>query len=280
MFTAHKLTAAVAMGLFIGLAGVQSAGAAESVSWYANIERASSIAQETNKPMVLDFQADWCAACKVMEKDVYVDGRVIDAARGFVPVRIDFDRNPAIAHKYNVTALPTLVFTDSYGDELVRWHGFIDARPLAEVMRSLPADVSEFNQLSRLLAKEKNNADALETMGNKLRAAGLFVTSNDYYGKTLQRPEAKADAVRREGIMNQMALNSLDVKDGAKAAETLEKCLKEFPNSRQRTGWTLNLGRAYAFADKKDKAKKILETFAREHPGAEAEQARLVLASL
>jgi thioredoxin-like negative regulator of GroEL len=251
------------------------------VSWYSNIERASVLAQEANKPMVIDFQAEWCEACKVMEKEVYTDVRVVDASRGFLPVRIAFDTNPQIARKYNVTALPTLVFTDSYGNELLRWHGYIDAKPLAEVLRSLPADVSEFNQLSRILAKDKNNAEALEAMGSKLRAAGLFLTSNTYYGRALQRPEAKSDPARRETIMNQVALNSLEVKDGAKAADTLEKCLKEFPNSQQTTGWTLNLGRAYALADKTDKARKVLETFARQHPGTEeSKKATEILASL
>ncbi len=41
--------------------------------------------------------------------------------------------------------------------------------------------------------------------------------------------------------MTDMGLNSLEVKDGKQAADTFEKCLKEFPNSRHRPEWTLNL---------------------------------------
>jgi thioredoxin-like negative regulator of GroEL len=253
---------------------------AGEVRWYSNIEEAISAAKETNKPMLLDFWADWCAACKVMEKDVYSDSRFAEAAGRFLTVRIDFDKKTAIARKYNVIALPTLVFTDSYGSELVRYRGFIDAKPLSELMQSLP-DVTEFNNLNRILAGDKNNFEALEAMGRNLRAAGLFWASNDYYGKALQRHDAKANPSTREAIMTNMGLNSLEVKDGKQAADTFEKCLKEFPNSHHKPEWTLNLGRAYAIAEKKDKAKKLLDEFIRQHPGStDSEKAKALLDSL
>jgi TolA-binding protein len=78
-----------------------------------------------------------------------------------------------------------------------------------------------------------------------------------------------------------MALNSLSVKDGNGAAEILERCLKEFPKSDRHIEWTLNLGRAYLFADKKDKARKLLDALVLQHPGsAEAERAKALLNSI
>jgi thioredoxin-like negative regulator of GroEL len=257
-----------------------SASPAE-VRWYSTIEEASSAALKNNKPMLLDFWADWCAACKVMEKEVYTDNGFADAANRFLTVRIDFDKKTALARKYGVEALPTLVFTDSYGGELFRYRGFIDAKPLAELMRSLPADVSEFNRLNKILAHDKNNFEALEIMGKNLRTAGLFLASNDYYGRALQRSEAKANPSTREAILTEMGLNSLEVKDGKRAADAFEKCLKEFPGSQRKTDWTLGLGRAYALAERKDKARKLLDTFIREHPeSTESEKAKALLNSL
>jgi len=54
--------------------------------------------------------------------------------------------------------------------------------------------------------------------------------------------------------------------------------LKEFPKSERSREWTLNLGRAYLLSDRKDKAKKLLDTFILQHPGsAEAEKAKALL---
>ena len=104
---------------------------------------------------MLDFWADWCAACHVMEQEVYNDSGFAEAAGHFLAVRIDFDKKAAIARKYNVVALPTLVFTDSYGAELFRYQGVIDATSLADLLRSLPTDVTRFNELNKILTQEQ-----------------------------------------------------------------------------------------------------------------------------
>lgn len=88
-------------------------------------------------------------------------------------------------------------------------------------------------------------------MGRALRAAGLFRASNDYYEKAVRRREAKADPGRREAILADMGSNYLEVEDGKRAAEVFERCLKEFPGSRNRSDWTSNLARARALASTK-----------------------------
>jgi thiol-disulfide isomerase/thioredoxin len=266
---------------WIAAAGLCLPAAAAEVHWYTTIEEASSAALKTNKPIMIDFWAGWCSACKVMEKEVYTDRSFAEASDLFLLVRIDFDKKTALSRKYNVTALPTLVFTDSYGGELFRHFGFLGVGPLVALMRSLPGDVAEFNELNRILARDKNNFEALRSMGWKLRSASLFLASNDYYERALQRNEIKVNPAMREAIMSDIGSNSLEVKDGKHAAEVFEKCLKEFPNSQHKTEWTLGLGRAYALAEKKDKARKLLDAFIRENAGSvELEKAKALLNSL
>jgi thiol-disulfide isomerase/thioredoxin len=219
--------------------------------------------------MLVDFWADWCAPCKVMEKEVYSDPGFAEAARRFVTVRIDYDNKTAIARKYGIKELPTLLFTDSFGGELFRHHGFLNSKTLVEAMNSLPGDVSEFNRVSEALARDKNDLAALEEMGKRLRSAGLFLASNTYYERALERKDAKGSPSEREAILTEIGSNSLDVRDGEHAVEIFEKCLKEFPASGRSARWTLGLGLAYLLVNKKDNARRILQKVVREYPESE-----------
>ena len=67
-------------------------------------------------------------------------------------------------------------------------------------------------------------------------------------------------------MLTDIGLNYLDVNEGRLGAETFEKCLKEFPNSRRTVEWTRNLERARALAENQDQARKYLEEALRRFP--------------
>jgi thioredoxin-like negative regulator of GroEL len=239
---------------------------AQTLQWYGSFEEASAAAQRANKPMLLDFWAAWCPPCKIMDAEVYANADVAQAAEPFAAVRIDFDMKPALARRYKVESMPTIVITDSYGLELFRYSGLIGASAFIELLRSLPHDVSMFNQLSKVLERSGHDAAALSEMGAQLRAAGLYLTSNEYYRRALQQGQPKPDGATREVILTATGLNYLELTDGRLAAEVFEKCLKEFPRSERAGEWTMNLGRARALEQRQDQARKYLEEALRQFP--------------
>src|SRR5690348_4481925 len=72
--------------------------ATDAIAWkpYA---AALEQARAENKPVLLVISASWCPHCRNYEK-VFTDAKVVAAAKQFVMVRIDEDREPQVAQHY------------------------------------------------------------------------------------------------------------------------------------------------------------------------------------
>src|SRR5581483_6848332 len=241
------------------------------IYWFKDMDRAIEAATKENKPMMVEFWADWCAACKVMEKEIYPDPKLSAAIREkLVAVRINYDLQQELVHKYNVPALPYIVFTNSYGTELLHQRGIIEAPDLTAVVNALPADVSELNRLDRGLQEDKNNVQNLVAMGREMRRSGFYESSSNYYNRALKQDAIKKDAAQREAILYDIGLNALELQDGKQAISVFERCLKEFPKSARRPDFLLGVSKAYAIEDKKDKAQKSLDALFEGFPDSPA----------
>ena len=254
---------------------------AEEIFWYKDLKPATAIAAEKDLPLFVDFWADWCAACKIMDEDVYTDPKVIEAFRSkIVGVRLHFDLQQELVRKYNVPALPFLVFTNSYGMPLLYHRGFLEAEDLTKVIQAMP-DIAELNRLDRILQEDKNDFATLVKMAETLRAAAFYETSSTYYDRALKRPEAKQDAARHEAMLAALGTNWLELEHGKNAAPVFERCLKEFPQSARKPDYLLSLGRAYALDERTDKARKAYQSVIKDYPRSPAAaQARTLLAAL
>ncbi|KGP62695.1 thiol:disulfide interchange protein [Legionella norrlandica] len=81
-----------------------------------------ALKQAHGKPIMLDFYADWCASCKVMEKTTFKDPRVQKALSHFVVIKIDVTANnkndKELMQHFQVVAPPTFIFFNTQGEEL------------------------------------------------------------------------------------------------------------------------------------------------------------------
>jgi len=87
-------------------------------------------------PVLVDFYADWCQPCK-MQSPILAE--VARAMNGRIRViKIDVDKNPAIAARYQVQGVPTLaLFRD--GQLVWQQSGVTPAHTLKQVIGSVLA---------------------------------------------------------------------------------------------------------------------------------------------
>ena len=230
--------------LFVG--ALHTADAAP-IRWHQTLQQATAAALKTNKPMMIEFWADWCEPCQAMEKEVYSDpmiARLIEAT--VVPLRLSFDNDKQLVRRYEVEAIPYLIFGNSYGTELLHHRGILAAKDLSAIIRALPSDISEINRLDLVLQKDNRSFDALKDLAARLRDANLFQVSNQFYEKALKSEGGKKNPIAREAILREMGLNFLELRDGKQAASAFQRCVKEFPNGESRSSCQAGLRQAYA----------------------------------
>jgi thioredoxin:protein disulfide reductase len=100
-------------------------------------------AKREGRPVMIDFFAEWCAACKELDRETYPAPEVIAEAERFVNVKIDAthsdDALDALMERFGVEGLPTVAFVSSTGEILPkpRVTGFLAPRPFIEVMKTV-----------------------------------------------------------------------------------------------------------------------------------------------
>jgi thiol-disulfide isomerase/thioredoxin len=209
-----------------------TAQVSEGVEWNKDFKKALSLARETGRPVLIDFQADWCKPCKEMEKSFWPRPEVVAVSKKFVCVSLNYDSNRGEASRYGVDRIPAVIFMDAWGNPITLNFGYGPSASgtLLKIMNALPGDFSPISQWNDVLEKDSDNTEALVKVGHFYSKNGIYALSTSFFKRALKSKDIEADSKAREELMIFVGMNSLKIQDFGEAKKSFEDYLKEFPS--------------------------------------------------
>ncbi|WP_134678067.1 protein-disulfide reductase DsbD [Ectopseudomonas khazarica] len=111
--------------------GSSKSGAWQTLSSPAELDAALAEAKAAGQPLLLDWYADWCISCKVIEREVFGNAEVGSKLAGWRLIRFDITESSAaqraLLDRYQLFGPPAIQLFSARGDEL------LDLRVVGEV---------------------------------------------------------------------------------------------------------------------------------------------------
>jgi thiol-disulfide isomerase/thioredoxin len=184
------------MILTVGLAAAVAfgGGGPAGIRWERKFEDALKKARAADKPVMIDFWAEWCGWCHRLDKTTYMDPAVLALAKDFVAVKVNTEGEPrdvAVAIRYDVSSLPTIMVVSPRGRPIARVNGFVGPGQFPRVLEGARDASRRVIAWENMIEKDPKDPEALTGLGVHLFEQDSYAESLD-----LLRQAAKVDAQR------------------------------------------------------------------------------------
>ena len=164
-----KVSLTALLILVLGCGKIETnAASAGNLKWLS-FNQGYELALKEKKHLLVDFYADWCRWCKVMETETFTKPNIIDKLNAdYIIARVHVDRPEKIQFKgmsmsseefasgMGINGLPTLMFFDRNGEALTKVPGFMDEKTMLPFLGYISSEC--YNKQISFDEYAKNNA--------------------------------------------------------------------------------------------------------------------------
>lgn len=130
----------------------------QKLVWLPYRESLIEKARVNNRPVLIDFYAEWCLSCAQIEKTLFQNPEIVNVCRKFVLIKVDLTKeSPAqkrLLKRFDIKGLPTIVLITRKGTILlegeIRPQLFL--RKLREILKQYPASDLSYLLFQNLLS--------------------------------------------------------------------------------------------------------------------------------
>ena len=129
--TTDRLQPLISIGAVASSADAGSTEGFQVVSNEADLDKAIDLGRRQGRGIMVDFSADWCTECRLMERNIFAKDEVRQQLRGMLLIRADLTHydlsSKNLMQRFAVVGPPTVVFLNPDGSEIK------DARVVGDV---------------------------------------------------------------------------------------------------------------------------------------------------
>jgi thioredoxin-like negative regulator of GroEL len=272
------MTSAVALALLLA-----APAPPEEIRWERTLDRALEQARETDRPVLVFFQAEWCGLCRRMDRSTWVEPMVASRAPDFVMARIDAEggeRKEEALKTWAVRRLPTIVFLSPRGRLVGRVDGYQGPGQFPHTMDRALEGARQVDAWDEILEAEPEEPTALAALGEHLFHLERFEESHALLARATAHDRGRPP---EERLRTRMLLSILQHagQQYAEAEAMIKEALAIDPQAPDEPRLLFILGRTYIRWGRHEQGVETMQVIVQEHPQSPlAEKARETLTRL